>query len=174
MKFKRTEERQLQADLEQIHARMENLDRERNTLGSVVEGISKHHQGLENDLNEQLTKFNRAQSKEQRLLTEMRQQIGAHDDEETLEELDFTLASVRDGNRTVLDELRKVSINEPSVAAALGAVGIKLPTDHSAPPSRGGSVSSRSGSERSSHGSDRGAPGGGRQPGGGGRQVSFY
>eukprot|EP00976_Prorocentrum_cordatum_P011692 235568-Prorocentrum_minimum.AAC.1 len=55
MKFKRSEERQLQVDLEQIHARLSNLDHEREAIGGQLEGLRKHRAGVEGDLDEQVS-----------------------------------------------------------------------------------------------------------------------
>ena len=88
----------------------------------------------------------------------LRKKLQVPDDEESLEEVDLRLATLREDNRAVLAELRNVAAMEPMIAGALEAAGIRLSSGGagSGPPSRAGSNGSSRGSSRGSETSSRG------------------
>jgi len=160
MKFKRGEERGLQQDLEQIRDRLSNLEQEHSTLSSILQELLRRKATAEADVQEQMAKVTRAKRRESTLRQNLRQQQGAQDNQETVEELDLMLAGLRDDNRMVLAELRTAANSEPVIQGALEAAGIRLPSDKSLPPSRAGSVASSRASSQGSEGSRESARGG--------------
>mmetsp|Transcript_5128 Transcript_5128/g.9691 ORF Transcript_5128/g.9691 Transcript_5128/m.9691 type:complete len:950 (+) Transcript_5128:130-2979(+) len=172
MKFKRNEERALQHDLDQIGSRLDNLMGEEGTLTGILEELNNRQGALSQELADQQAKEQRATRKEEKLRTELRANLGATGDDDTVEELDFRLQGLKEDNRMLLSELRLAAQQEPMIAGALEAAGIRLPTGPSNPPSRAGSqASSRASSagSQASQRSARGMTGTFQQP----RQVSF-
>lgn len=119
MKFRRGEERALQADLEQARAKMGNLVAEEAALGRAAEELARRVAAAERDAAEQAAKQARAEQRVTRLARAPAASAAPADD--------FQIAEMRESNKAALAELRALAgAGAGSVAEAILEAGLTL------------------------------------------------
>eukprot|EP00195_Chlamydomonas_chlamydogama_P009299 CAMPEP_0202915398 /NCGR_PEP_ID=MMETSP1392-20130828/65575_1 /ASSEMBLY_ACC=CAM_ASM_000868 /TAXON_ID=225041 /ORGANISM="Chlamydomonas chlamydogama, Strain SAG 11-48b" /LENGTH=937 /DNA_ID=CAMNT_0049607407 /DNA_START=168 /DNA_END=2981 /DNA_ORIENTATION=- len=159
LKFKRQDEAVLIGDVQQVEARLANLNAEQRGIATAVEELARRKAEADRQVDEQQEKMQRARRQVDRLQGKL-----AADSPLSKE---AALAEVRDVTRTMLAELAALAAQVPGagIAEKAEAAGLKLPAGGApgtpSQGSRGGSVvgGSRPGSARSAR--SAGSAGGG-------------
>ncbi|KAL3690473.1 hypothetical protein R1sor_016782 [Riccia sorocarpa] len=152
-RFKQREEAALLEELEEAERRLENAEKERNTVEETIRDLLKKVEVGTKEADEQAVKHRRARTQLQKLARDIKEK---HEVEEFRRiEKEMQLVEVRETVKEVLYKLKAMAIESPEIAEVIeGKVmeaGLKLPSGlSSARSSKSSSSSSGSASSRSS------------------------
>ena len=159
---KRKELQRLTSDYEEDTRRHRQMERQGQQLQAHLEHLQDAHGQVDNELNDQMDKYNVVLARVDDAAVEHRRTTGVADDYETLEEKKFAAEGLKETNSNVLYTLGQLAREFPEMRDTLQAVlssqGLDVP---SRPPSRISRGSSRASYRTASRGASRGMDQGG-------------
>ncbi|KAL2610629.1 hypothetical protein R1flu_029202 [Riccia fluitans] len=150
-RFKQREEASLIEELQEAERRLENAEKERNTVEETIRNLLKKVEVGTKEADDQAVKHRRARTQLQKLARDIREKQDAEEFKRI--EKEMQLVEVRETVKEVLYKLKAMAMESPDVAEVIESkvteAGLKLPSGVSSARSNKSNSSSSSGSNGS-------------------------